>query len=373
MGRIRGIANFNANFEPQIASPLDARSIVEYKSDLILESTWQANDGIVYAYKGMIVSVVDDTTGNNGLYILNDDDYTIESNWNKISGGYSGATNTKKYTNLTPTEIEIGGIKIGTIFSGLTINEVFDMLFYPELYPELTNPYSTFVLNESGLHEINSIITLNFTLTFNRGSIIPEYGTSGYRSGLPNLYEYNGTGLIDTPSNSLIDIKSIPNYVVLSGTQTWEGRVRYDEGEQPKTNKGNDYDVKLPSGHTNWISNSIIGVYPYFGTSVNITTQTKQPLALHNANYWQIDMVAESGSNKQIAWFPQSFNAITGIQFFNTVSNSWEWIGGSKLNSLLSFTVTTTQININGLNVDYNIYTHNGSLIGARQLRFYSV
>jgi hypothetical protein len=83
-------------------------------------------------------------------------------------------------------------------------------------------------------------------------------------------------------------------------------------------------------------------------------------------------MVAEGGANKQTVWLPDAFSALTGIQFYNTVSSAWEWLAGSKAASLLTFTETTGQININGTMIDYNIYTHNGSIIGARQLRFYT-
>lgn len=673
MSRIKGLANFSANFEPQIASPLDARSIVQYQSDLLLESTWQANDGIVYTYKGMLVSVVDDViVDNNGLYILINEDYTQLSSWTKVSGGavsggtyiydwqpstsypiytplvdnsqiyrvivtgytssilieddvtngyleklndlfiqqvigatttgivdniiglrfvwingiptdnvitisddlgyedgallilanesgngldviaagsigftlmtgsqvtgftisvnekrqfimqggqllelsrtsdtnnsiyisssgesipsrdiqgityvrlgfnvnsvildgdyldghiiyvanessvvstitpgganqlydiegnvvsditipnnqtiglitsggnwfpikwktISGSTTTfigltdtpnsyvgeegkflavsgnsvvfvdapsasgDTYTNLNPTEIAVGGVPIGTTFSGLTPSQVFDMIFYPELFPTLVNPSSTFVLTQAGLQEIGLLIpTLNFSSTFNRGTITPAYGTSGFRSGLPNEYNYTGTGLSDVSSTLLTNSQTVNNYTVLIGAQNWTGSVDYDGGEQPLSNKGNNFNTPLAAGTTSTITRTITGVYPYFGTTVDITTRTKQTLALHNATYWQVNMVAESGGNKQTVWLPDAFIAITGIQFYNTVSSTWEWIGGSKANSLLTFTVTTTQIDVNGTQIDYDVYTHNGALIGARQLRFYT-
>jgi len=40
--------------------------------------------------------------------------------------------------------------------------------------------------------------------------------------------------------------------------------------------------------------------------------------------YVGISMVAESGIDKQKAEFPINWSAITGIQFFNTINNSWE-------------------------------------------------
>jgi len=298
----------------------------------------------------------------------------IRGDYYLFNAGISGTTgNSVYYTNTTPTPLTIGGISSGMTFNNRTMQQMWDALLYPELFPTLTNPSSTFVLAQNGLQEINSTLpTLDFTSTFNRGSINPPYGTSGYRSGLPNTYNYTGSGLSNFSSTSLFDTKTITNYVVLEGVQSWTGSVSYDAGEQPKSSKGNNYSYPLPAGQTNTITVSIIGVYPFFGTSSNITTRTKQALALHNAIYWQINMVAESGVYKQTAWFPDAFIPITGIQFYNTISGIWEWIGGSKVNSLTMFTITTTQLNINGNMVNYKVYTHNGALIGARQLRFYT-
>jgi hypothetical protein len=39
MGRIRGVFNVSANYEPLVGGPFDARTVVGYKSDLINEDT----------------------------------------------------------------------------------------------------------------------------------------------------------------------------------------------------------------------------------------------------------------------------------------------------------------------------------------------
>jgi len=87
MAREKGLSAFSANFEAQIAAPIDARMIVATRADLILATTWEASDELVYTYKGMIVSVHSDSTpANNGLYILTDEDYTNIDNWVKVQG-----------------------------------------------------------------------------------------------------------------------------------------------------------------------------------------------------------------------------------------------------------------------------------------------
>jgi len=90
MSRTKGLAAFSANFEPQMASPLDARMLVDAVADLTLEATWQAADGTPYAYRGMIVSVCSDSDpAANGLYILKELPLTVDSNW-EFLGAKSG-------------------------------------------------------------------------------------------------------------------------------------------------------------------------------------------------------------------------------------------------------------------------------------------
>jgi hypothetical protein len=277
------------------------------------------------------------------------------------------------YTNPLPSAITVGGIPAGSTFNAKKITYMFDALLYPELFPTLTAPTHTFALTQSGLHEIAEVIaTLNFSATFGRGSISPAYGTNGFRSGLPNTYKYTGSGLSDFASVLLSDSQTVSSYAVISGVQSWTGIVAYDAGQQPLSSKGNNYSTPLSANDTNTITVSITGVYPVFATTVAIAVMTKQVLALMTSVYIEISMVAESGSDKQTIDFPTVWSVITGIQFFNTINNSWEWIMGSKANSLTTFTVTNTTHSIQGNTINYNRFTHNGSQIGSRQLRFYT-
>jgi hypothetical protein len=85
MGRSKGLASFSANFEAQMAAPIDARMVVETQADLTTEATWQANDGSVYSYLGMIVSVTSDTDeANNGVYRLTGSPITSIDNWEQL-------------------------------------------------------------------------------------------------------------------------------------------------------------------------------------------------------------------------------------------------------------------------------------------------
>jgi len=271
------------------------------------------------------------------------------------------------YTNATPTPVTIGGIDAGSTFTDQTMTQMWDSLLYPELFPSLVAPSSTFALTESGYHEIGEVVaTLHFSATFSRGTITPAYGTSGYRSGLPNTYKYTGTGLSNQTSTSLTDAETVSSYTVLTGAQNWTGAVAYDAGEQPLSNKGNNYDSPLAAGDTATITRTITGVYPWYATSVAIATLTKQALASMSSSYVQVTMIAEDGVDKQRIELPVGWIAITAIKQYNTLSGVWDSVSTS------TFTVTDTTETIQGNVIDYKLWTHNGPTIGSRQLRFYA-
>lgn len=86
MSRLRGIFDFSANYEPTYSAPLDARTVVDLKSDLIAQATWDVGDGSSYLFNGLLVCVTKDTVDNNGLYILLDAaKFNAESSWQKLA------------------------------------------------------------------------------------------------------------------------------------------------------------------------------------------------------------------------------------------------------------------------------------------------
>ena len=289
--------------------------------------------------------------------------------------GLQGPQDIGSYTNPLPTPITVGGIDSGSTFLDVPWSGMWDALLYPELFPTLTNPSSLFTLAQAGYHEIGEVIaSLDFSASFSRGSISPAYGTSGFRSGLPNTYNYTGTGLPATVGSVLLtDAQTVLAYAVLTGGQSWTSIVSYDAGEQPKSSEGNNYNLPLAAGNTSIKIVTINGVYPYFATTVTIGVLTQQSLASMSSAYVQTNMVAEDDlGNKQTADFPVDWSAITGIQFYNTVSSTWEWINGSKANSLLTFTTSIVTHTIQGNDINYTQYLNNGSKIGARMLRWYT-
>ncbi|MCP4252987.1 MAG: hypothetical protein GY936_17795 [Ignavibacteriae bacterium] len=286
------------------------------------------------------------------------------------------------FTNTNPTPLNFPGnspfdtIPSGTTFNAKTFEQMMNLMLYPTLYPTLTAPSNGFNItttpNISGnLREIGTVYDMtstfiNLNSTFNRGSINPAYTTNGFRSGLPNGYVYTGANanftIVSTSLTNSVNLAG--SYTILQGNNTWTSAVSYDAGEQPLDSVGDNFDSPLPAGTTSPPkSKSLIGVYPVFATTANITTLTKQALQLMSVRI-QVAMVAETGGNKQTVDIPVAFSTITGLQQFNTLSGSWDTI------SLSTFTITSVTKTIQGNTVNYKRYTHNGSTTGGRSLRF---
>jgi hypothetical protein len=150
---------------------------------------------------------------------------------------------------------------------------------------------------------------------------------------------------------------------VVAGAQNWTGAVAYDAGVQPKGSNGTNYQTPLPAGTTGSVTRTITGVYPFFATTVSLTTLTKAALQAHGTQV-TVAMVVEDGVNKQTLDIPTAWGAFTTLKQYNTLSGQYDTI------SISSFTRTTINKTINGNTVSYYSYAHNGSTIGARQLQW---
>lgn len=277
------------------------------------------------------------------------------------------------FTNSTPTPANFPGnspfntIPIGSTFSNQTFSDMMNKMLYPTLNPTLTNPSSTFVLAEAGFLKVGDTTALNFTSTFNRGSIDPAYTTDGFRSGLPSVYQYVGTGLPATQaSTSLTDIQNVASYTVAPGDQSWTSAVSFSGGQQPLNSDGNNFSSPLGPGTTSFITQTITGVYPVFATSVAVGTFTEQALQLMTTDI-DISLASEVLSQpgaRQTIDIPTAWSAITGVQLLS---------GGVYSSIPLASFTASAPFNrlINGANVLYVRYTNNqGFPRGPLQIRF---
>jgi len=428
--RTNGLFNFAGNFEPQISSPLDARAIVPTQADLLLASTWVANDGGSYIYVGMTVTVAEDTTpANNGVYILlSIAGYQDINNWKFVGSGSgqdieikdngtsitskvkdidfvgtgvtvtgAGANNENitvtisgglgSYTNATPTPQPFPGnspfdnIPSGATFTNETFEAMMNKMLYPTLNPALTAPSALLSISPGAtFQEIGADIPVTLNATFNQGSISPQYtSASNKRSGLPNTYNFNGTGVSPVSSTSLAESATTGPYTILAGANTWTNSVSFDAGVMPKDSVGGDFDPPgaLSAGTTSTISKTITGVFPVFATTTSISTMTKQSL-VSMSGYATVSLVAESfaSADRQTVDIPiagggqAGWSTINIVQFFNTFSNQW---GASALTDWTQSATTHEVPTGSGNIINYTRFTNNaGYPRGAGQYRFKS-
>jgi len=279
-----------------------------------------------------------------------------------LSASTSGGT---IYVGQSPAAIQVGGIQVGDPLTGKTFSKLFEELLVPVLYPTFVNPSNSLFTILTPYYLIGTSLSFNTTAIFNRGSISPAYGTNGYRSGLPNTYHYTGTGLPSTiSSTALSDNQLINSYTIIQGNQSWTSSVSYDQGQQPKDSKGNNYNSPLAAGTTGVQTASTEGVYPIYATTITINTLTQQALAsMINGNSLVYSVVAETGGNKQSFALPNAWTTarpLQGIQTYNTVSNAWEYQGGSQATSKTYWTTSSITEVIQGNTINYTKYTYNG-------------
>jgi hypothetical protein len=169
------------------------------------------------------------------------------------------------YNLQSPAAICVGGICIGTVLTGKTAFQLFEELLVPTLNPLFVAPSESSSISPSGTFEIGcNIATLCITGTFSRGTIIPAYGTDGFRSGPATCYVFTGSQVAGSYACSALSVtKCATNYVVCA-SQTWTVYTCFAAGCQPKNSKGGNYGSVCGPSQTSAGSTTITGIYPYY-------------------------------------------------------------------------------------------------------------
>ena len=256
----------------------------------------------------------------------------------------------------------VGGLSKGTTvesLEGKTFSQMFDDILFPTVNPTFTAPTASISFkNYTSTKEVGSAAptTSNFTTSYNAGAIT-----------LNGVKQNNRGGAIDS-ANSFIYVngdasnKTLPEKVTL-GSTTYNYRASYNEGPQPKDNKGNDYDAPLAAGYVDSSAVTLNGTYPWFASTESASAASpvvKQTLVAWNATAGSMSTgnfeLQPSGTLPQVFKLPRK---ISSLQMLNTVSNKMETIG------LEDYNETTETINIGGVDVTYYVYTYKGAVRGS--------
>lgn len=278
--------------------------------------------------------------------------------WNGVSWVVFGSGELEKDVVVT-ADIVGSGIKQGdTVTKGTSLTEFAELLLTDIFEPDLNPPSFSMSVSGSSLRIIGSSSTFTLTFNFNRGSIVGDLVNGVWdagafqnpRAGASSSYTIDGV----TKAGNTLD-KTV---TVAQGNNSYSGTVSYAEGPQPLNSVGENFNAPLPAGTSPSRSASFEGIYPLFASTDTITTATQQALrSMLSANNIQIDLVAESGGNKQFFDIPDAWltpRPLQSVQFFNTVSGSFD-----STNQLSTFTTSTVTKTIEGNSVGYTRYTNN--------------
>lgn len=144
---------------------------------------------------------------------------------------------------------------------------------------------------------------------------------------------------------------SMPVYYACSNL----GKTSEEHKTEPK-----DTVTKTSTTPSNSKTLNVTGVYPYYTNKDNITTFAK--LGLTTNKTLDVTFVAETASNKHAFKIPAKFN-VTKITLLNTLSGKYEDYSVSR------FSVTTENIDVQGTNVQYKVYTRNDGTNGSSSFK----
>lgn len=249
----------------------------------------------------------------------------------------------------------LGGIPAGTTVAQLknkTFSQLFDELIFPTVNPTFENPIAYLSLKST-----STTPTIQEVGTTGASVPVAASFNTGYNAGaikIAGVKKQDRAGALD-PAGSFIYINNTPTNKTFptkipEGATTYKYRAAYRQGPQPLDSKGNNYQTPLPAGVVYSATITINGVYPYFTNKDNNETFAK--LALTTSNTLSAVKFKAEGPNKHTFKLPVKY-ILTKVELLNTLSGKYENYGTDK------FTKTTENIEVQGEQVEYAVYTRN--------------
>ena len=327
----------------------NANIIMKTKEEWAALPTYESIAGYVYVYTNWYIEI---------------DPETGEEIWTpriKIGDGINYVEDLQ-FEGYSPiilndllTMIKVGGINTGITYDqGTLIETILRDMLCPTMYPKLINPSLTLTSSGSLLLEKGTSKMETITANFNRGSIDPAYGTSGYRSGEAQIYKLNN-GNEQTSNVFTVALDQTHNIFV--------GNVIYAEGEQPKDSSGNNYSTPLPAGSINSSTLTFEFVNAIWANETNAETISKCELVSYFVKQKIFTFSNCSVTNPEVFDVPTSWN-ITAIEVKNDLNNLFE-------DCSVEFTLSDIEhSNAGGNTVAYTRYTCNlGYDMASRTIR----
>lgn len=246
--------------------------------------------------------------------------------WDAIQGlsaSISGS-NAVIYTNTNPSSIAVGGISASSTFPGLTVQQVFDNMFYPYVAPEISltaNP------NQVEFGNSSATVQLNWLIRAKKNNIISSivYRPSPQSAGTP-------------PSNTIAS-------GIVTGTPTLNTITTFTFS----VNDGTNYQTFAT---VNWRLSRYWGKFPTLGalTSADVTQLSGAGVGtgkeLSTTKVQTRDGINGAGQHLVFAW-PSSFGEPSFV------------INGLSVNAYTKVNTNLIVTNQYGYTASYNVYMSN--------------
>lgn len=272
-----------------------------------------------------------------------------EAEWLESLKGQCGNGSAELSAILTVSKT-VGGISPDKVYQkGTGLETILRDMLNPVENPHFTDPSATLAASGSKLLEAGTAASVTFTITFNRGTISPAYGTSGNRAGVATSYSLNGGE--EQSAHTFTE-------TVNESNKSFSAVVKYAEGEQPKNSAGENYSTPLAAGQVTSNTVTFEFVDALWSNANNILDITKESLISKSAKQKQFNFPAQTAANPSVFDVPASWT-VTGVELLNTLNN--QWVNASSIYSVTDIMHGT---------VAYKRYTYNeGIATGARSIR----
>ena len=223
-------------------------------------------------------------------------------------------------------DVSLGGINAGdTLTEGMGLTALFTKLFSKTYYPTFIAPSATFTYTGISQNvECGIIANIGLTLNLDRGSILGNKvngiwnptNFQNQRSGIVNNYTINGTDL------DLVNNRTLTDYHISQGVNTFTGSVDYNLGPQPLDSLGNNYLTPLESGNITKTINVNGYRNAFYGTSIS-ETPLMESTEIRNLSGKLLNPAINStftipipvGAKSVVFAYPASLRDVSSVQY----------------------------------------------------------
>lgn len=268
-------------------------------------------------------------------------------------------------TSEMPGFTALGQLTSAEQIEGKTAEEILLLMLFGLVNPTLTDPSLKVALSDDMEQPIiGRPSLLKGALTFDRGSISPAFGTSGYRAGVPTKYVVGDLEVATSSTSYDFEFSLTPTEKEISIPYS----VSYGAGEQPVNSAGQPFGAPLSAGSISGVLKAT-AVYPLYdlnGNNKDFTWFEDED----GSGYFSVFMSEMSGTRQSFA--VSSKTNVIGVKAFNALTQQWEWLGSQTAAiSLTYFDTTIIQGDSIGELENYILYTYNSTPVGARELKIY--